>query len=180
MEIINTDSLYWFLSTTAQVLATIVGLLGMAAIYKLQLITNSIDGLMKASLNSRRLKWGHLAHYQKPEQFISMFETDYEDDLKLKPEQTTDIRYSLFNDLKPYWEMIQIPANRKDRVIDNIKAILSATTILIISCSLGLVFVDTTKEWVKQNYDFCLLLLFLVTIVSFAFYYFSISKLIKD
>lgn len=65
------DDLYWLFSTIAQTLAAIVALVGMLAVYRLQIISNSKNQIMNASEKSRIYFHGTPAMSQTPESFVS-------------------------------------------------------------------------------------------------------------
>ena len=73
----DTDRLYWLLSTIAQTLGTIVGFIGMLTVYRLQLISNYMTKIMEESEGARKIFFVHpgiIITDQTPEQFIAQFE----------------------------------------------------------------------------------------------------------
>jgi len=73
----DTESAYWFLSTIAQTLAAIVGLIGMVTVFKLQMIKNSINELMTASRDLRNYHYSSsVAAPQISADFVEKFESE--------------------------------------------------------------------------------------------------------
>ena len=53
-----TETLYWFFSTFAQTLGSLVGVVGMLTVFKLRNIYDSINSAMQGSLDLRRSHYG--------------------------------------------------------------------------------------------------------------------------
>ena len=64
------ETLYWLFSAIAQTLGAVVGIIGMLAIYKFQLISNHIRTLMENSAHLRGSFFGNKHVSQTAEQFV--------------------------------------------------------------------------------------------------------------
>jgi hypothetical protein len=110
--VITQQDLYWILSTIAQTLGAIVGIVGMVTVYQFQNIRNSNRDLIQNSFNNRIHVFGIDAIQQDAYRFLVEFQKKYPDIKKALEGRTPGSErhqlYGIYKDIKSHFHKLTI------------------------------------------------------------------------